>query len=540
MLLRPQPFDIRQWHFALDKLACRLDSVAADPAKTAKAMRALVDFMATDKAHEGVSKNVTIYGQAFHNLDAFALVLQYAADKCIQIDFVAIAASCLDEHPAATEVDLASFATGLTDFDNASATYCPCVSLQFPCTTTTTQATTTLEQPLPSPEPSHCTQPHAQQGISAQPLHGQPPALDNLQHKAIVCRVVSEVAHLSSLLTPSRLCSWHGKPVQQPSAVSAQLPATCTVSGHTLTPAQLQYSDSMVQVGSSCTLTLPTCQAAGIMPPNTLPCLGKQAGPETPSLHIIKRLKSESVSESLVFGWPHILVPLADSFDSMREMQENEQSLLALCQVLEGQQEVLLLNGCLDMDTLQGSTWPLHYVARPAGNGCMLVRRVATAEELLPVNHLLQCDEVSDVPSHVQRPMQDALQALPLCDYSPLDHHSGALEKLADVVSQSLLRSSTPPHARPTSAPGQVQKPVHSEQAALMAPVKQKTAPEVELQQTAGNKVAAPPTQQAKSQATPAEHCQPKQGAQAVKAKTAVNDGQAGPRLNFKRIRTLK
>lgn len=42
----------------------------------AKAMRALVDFMATDKAHEGVSKNVTIYGQAFHNLDAFALVLQ--------------------------------------------------------------------------------------------------------------------------------------------------------------------------------------------------------------------------------------------------------------------------------------------------------------------------------------------------------------------------------------------------------------------------------------------------------------------------------
>lgn len=55
-----------------------------------------------------------------------AVCSQYAADKCIQIDFVAIAASCLDEHPAATEVDLASFATGLTDFDNASATYCPC------------------------------------------------------------------------------------------------------------------------------------------------------------------------------------------------------------------------------------------------------------------------------------------------------------------------------------------------------------------------------------------------------------------------------
>ena len=44
-------------------------------------------------------------------------------------------------------------------------------------------------------------------------------------------------------------------------------------------------------------------------------------------------------------------------------------------QVLDEQREVLLLKGCIDMDTLKGSTWPLHYVARPAGNGCMLVRR---------------------------------------------------------------------------------------------------------------------------------------------------------------------
>lgn len=44
-------------------------------------------------------------------------------------------------------------------------------------------------------------------------------------------------------------------------------------------------------------------------------------------------LQMASVSESLLFGWPHILVPFADSFDSMTEMQANEQSLLALCQV---------------------------------------------------------------------------------------------------------------------------------------------------------------------------------------------------------------
>ena len=52
----------------------------------------------------------------------------------------------------------------------------------------------------------------------------------------------------------------------------------------------------------------------------------------------------------------------------------------ASAQVLEEQHEVLLLKGCIDIDTLKGSTWPLYYVARPAGNGSMLVRRWCPAE----------------------------------------------------------------------------------------------------------------------------------------------------------------
>lgn len=42
----------------------------------AKAMRSLVEFMATEKALSGLSKNLTIYGQAFSSTDAFASVLQ--------------------------------------------------------------------------------------------------------------------------------------------------------------------------------------------------------------------------------------------------------------------------------------------------------------------------------------------------------------------------------------------------------------------------------------------------------------------------------
>ena len=68
-----------------------------------------------------------------------------------------------------------------------------------------------------------------------------------------------------------------------------------------------------------------------------------------------------------------------------------------------------------------------------AGPTFLVFGRVATGEELLPVNHLLP-GQVSEVPSHVREPLQDALQSVPLSDYSPLDHYSGAFAKLAVCV----------------------------------------------------------------------------------------------------------
>lgn len=186
--------------------------------------------------------------------------------------------------------------------------------------------------------------------------------------------------------------------------------------------------------------------------------------------------------------------------------------------------------------------------------------RVASGEELLPVNHLLP-GQVSEVPSHVREPLQDALQSVPLSDYSPLDHYCGSFDKLAvclscgvhhlrlrsllavcivepvflaqefqdahhafyshctcrqscfslellskhlhimlgtsvqGLVSQSLLRNSTPPHARPTSAPGQTASPVPNRQTTPAAPLQQNAAPD-QVCQPAVTKVAAPQAQQ--------------------------------------------
>ena len=50
------------------------------------------------------------------------------------------------------------------------------------------------------------------------------------------------------------------------------------------------------------------------------------------------------------------------------------------------------------------------------------------------MNHLLP-GQVSEVPSHVRDPLQDALQSVPLSDYSPLDHYCGSFDKLAVCLS---------------------------------------------------------------------------------------------------------
>ncbi|KAA6419613.1 MAG: hypothetical protein FRX49_10338 [Trebouxia sp. A1-2] len=468
----------------------------------ALAAQTLMNFLATDKALSSCSKSVTIIGQAFEHVTAFADALKSAADNFIQINFVAIpdsGSSC-----SMTEKEFADFATGLADFENASASYCPCdpfaihqlclrwlhsalhpqpstITLQLPQTPYAPQASATptplgpfsnptvdvdAKSPTSDVPPSNLL-PHA--GSSTGHLPNQPPhqsvsASDGSLPVSLICRVVSEVAELSSSLRHPLLCPCHGEPVRQSASHDQQQLFGCSVSGTCFQ--QLEQGTGMVQVGKSTTLSMPSAQAAELPPDKKTGC-----GDE-PSLHIVKRIRVHELSESLLFGWPNILIPHADSFDSIQDMEANEQCFTGLCQVLDEQQEVLLFNGCMDLDTMKATSWPLYYVARPACNGCsMLIRRIAADEELLPVSHLL-ARQPPEVPAHVRAGLQHTLQGVPVSEYSPLDHHTGALDRLAGLVSQSLPRSSTPPHSRTAHVSSQSASPASGRATAPAAPVK--------------------------------------------------------------------
>ncbi|DBB14886.1 TPA: hypothetical protein ACH3X3_004487 [Trebouxia sp. C0006] len=400
-----------------------------------------------------------------------------------------------------TEMEWADFATGLADYENASASYCPCdpfaihqlclrwlhsalhpqpstVTLHLPappsapqaCVTPTPSSNPTVDANANSPASSHPSFSHTPHGGSSTgPLlnqtvsasHGSLPA-------SLVCRVVSEVAELSSSLRHPLLCPCHGEPVHQPASHDQQQAFGCSVSGTCFRQLQLKQSAGMVQVGQSTTLSMPSAQAAELQSAN------ETGHGDESSLHVVKRIRVHELSESLLFGWPNILIPHADSFDSIQDMEANEQCFTGLCQVLDEQQEVLLFKGCLDLDTMKATSWPLHYAARPACNGCsMLVRRIAASEELLPVSHLL-ARQAPEVPSHVRAGLQHSLQGVPVSEYSPLDNHSGAMDKIAGLVSQSLPPSSTPPHSRTAHVSSRSASPASGRAAAAVpaAPVK--------------------------------------------------------------------
>ncbi|DBB01934.1 TPA: hypothetical protein ACH3X1_000525 [Trebouxia sp. C0004] len=357
------------------------------------------------------------------------------------------------------------------------------ISLQLPLSPSAPQASATPTPLGPSSNPtagvnakspgsippSSNINPHA--GSSTGPLLNQTPAQPpGSLPVSLICRVVSEVAELSSSLCLPLLCPCHGEPVHQSASHDQQQLFGCRVSGTCFRQLELKQSAGMVQVGDSTTLSMPSAQAA------ELQLATKSGWGDETSLHVVKRIRMHELSESLLFGWPNILIPHADSFDSIQDMEANEQCFTGLCQVLDEQQEVLLFKGCLDLDTMKATSWPLHYVARAACNGCsMLIRRIAAGEELLPVSHLL-ARQAPEVPSHVKAGLQHTLQGMPVSEYSPLDHHSGAMDRLAELVSQSLPPISTPPHSRTAHVSSHSASPASSRVAVPAAPVKPREA----------------------------------------------------------------
>ncbi|CAI5465073.1 unnamed protein product [Closterium sp. Yama58-4] len=189
-----------------------------------------------------------------------------------------------------------------------------------------------------------------------------------------------------------------------------------------------------------------------------------KAAMEAPRLHgggtpavpltVVKRVPLSSVSEGLIFGLPHVLMPSQNleldfsNSTELSEMERNEHAFAALCRSLNQQDNGLLCSSLVDADTRMDVSFPCYYLLLPTEAGSLLLRRVASAEELLPLpprpvsNHGEEDEEKGE---EVSAAVDLALSQLEEEAFNPVEVERGCHQRLQWLLKESLYFQPIPP-----------------------------------------------------------------------------------------------
>ncbi|CAI5498216.1 unnamed protein product [Closterium sp. Naga37s-1] len=189
-----------------------------------------------------------------------------------------------------------------------------------------------------------------------------------------------------------------------------------------------------------------------------------KAAMEAPRLHgggtpavpltVVKRVPLSSVSEGLIFGLPHVLMPSQNleldfsNSTELSEMERNEHAFAALCRSLNQHDNGLLCSSLVNADTRMDVSFPCYYLLLPTEAGSLLLRRVASAEELLPLpprpvsNHGEEDEEKGEV---VAAAVDLALSQLEEEAFNPVEVERGCHQRLQWLLKESLYFQPIPP-----------------------------------------------------------------------------------------------
>ncbi|GJP46933.1 hypothetical protein CLOM_g6176 [Closterium sp. NIES-68] len=171
-------------------------------------------------------------------------------------------------------------------------------------------------------------------------------------------------------------------------------------------------------------------------------------------LTVIKRVPLSSVSEGLIFGLPHVLMPSQNleldfsNSSELSEMERNEHAFAALCRSLNQHDKGLLCSGLVDADTRMDVSFPCFYLLLPTEAGTFLLRRVTSAEELLPlpprpISNLGEEDE--EKGEQVAAAVDMALSQLEEEAFNPVEVERGCHQRLQWLLKESLYFQPIPP-----------------------------------------------------------------------------------------------
>ncbi|CAI7886566.1 unnamed protein product [Closterium sp. NIES-53] len=132
----------------------------------------------------------------------------------------------------------------------------------------------------------------------------------------------------------------------------------------------------------------------------------------------------------------------------LSEMERNEHAFAALCRSLNQHDNGLLCSSLVDADTRMDVSFPCYYLLLPTEAGSLLLRRVASAEELLPLtprpvsNHGEEDEEKGEV---VAAAVDLALSQLEEEAFNPVEVERGCHQRLQWLLKESLYFQPIPP-----------------------------------------------------------------------------------------------
>lgn len=140
-------------------------------------------------------------------------------------------------------------------------------------------------------------------------------------------------------------------------------------------------------------------------------------------------------------GRPYIVIPsVGQEMDAASEesdrSQLNDRILRRLCHALYSLNQGLICWSFCNIETMKETAFHHYYVLQPSDNGLMLLRRLAGAEEILPLPDVNLSDSSAD--EEIDNSIQLFLREVELKDYNPVQHSSGFHDKINQLVQDSL------------------------------------------------------------------------------------------------------
>ncbi|CAL9147624.1 unnamed protein product [Musa hybrid cultivar] len=241
------------------------------------------------------------------------------------------------------------------------------------------------------------------------------------------CNLFPSYTHIIDGFSSCQTCRCHGYPVD--TAINNKTKLSCPLTLHELEASEL--IDNVVRVGEQSVLFLPSFEG----------CFSPRRISASLTLSVIECTSLASLSEGLIMGASFFVTPSTHEIESASDESDNVdlnvQIFRGLCRTLFLLDQGLVCSSTCNTETMQDGTFLSYYLLQPSAGGPMLLRRLASSEEILPIPEIAQTSEVA-IPEEIENSIRASLTKVELRDYNPLQHERGFHAKLNWLVKESL------------------------------------------------------------------------------------------------------